>query len=654
MAHRAADRVTRHRFARGDDSGAVAIIVAFAMTALLLAVSMVVDFGIARVDRTINKASGDSAVMAGIRSLESGDGKARGWAGVCTALSYLRVNNPEYADLTGSNVVWRTGAGAVVAGDPCSSSVYQNMGCVPGDTSTWAWMDGTAGGGRLKVQIKSGYLLTEGNFPEETSLTSLTTDRGDTVQGGCQHVAVVVEESRAPSFGSIAPVSQLKTLTRSVARVTIGDKGQAVVALVLLERETCSALSLDGSFVNFVSGGYLTRPGMIHADSKGASCGQGKIFQVEQGEARILAEHAQSGSNPLAAGVIGSVALTGIAGADPTAVYSGDPGVRVRAQTDPTTLPLNQQVPTPRPLVGREPVDDRYLAGVTDVVGKAKSAWTSAPPADWALIEKCTLDGTVNGGTVTATNVYVRCTSKPDIDVKGFTFTGGGTIVFDKAVSVANGNSLTITDAEHVFVNGGVDVHDGVLRVNQPDAATECPVLSQPAAVDTRAVMVLNGGLSASVGASVNLCSTSVVLAKCPLPTTKGTAPVDNTSGSTCDDRVAISNAAVRWLAPDRIGADPQAADHKTLEDLALWGESSGRSGAEHGLRGQGTLQLSGVFFLPNANAFEMYGGAGVAVEKAQFVVRRLKLGGTSTFTLRPDPDDSIKLPYFGDFTLVR
>ncbi len=634
---------------RTDDAGVVAILVSVCMTAILLVVAMVIDFGIVRLDRTINKASADAAAAAGVRSLESGDGRARGWAGVCTALSYLRVNSPEYGDLVST---WRTGLSSPVTGDPCApGSSYLDQGCEPGNRDTWAVMMGSAAGGRILVEIRSGYVLSEGGFSEE-SLNSLASDTGDPVQAGCDHLAVIVQETKQPAMGSIVPVDELVTRIRSVARVTIGTQGQAVVALVLLERETCPTLSFDGSTVNFVSGAYLTRPGMIHSDSRGADCGNKRIYQVEQGTARILAEHAQTGSSPLAAGVIGSVALTGVAGTDPDVVYSGAPGERVRAQADPVAgVPIDQQVPTARPLIGRGPVDARYLTGVRQVVDAARTAWSAPAPAGWLTINQCTLDGSVHGGLVpaTVTNVYVSC-DRAKINAKAFEIQSPGTVVFSKPVSVANGDSLRITDAQRVYVNGGLDVASGALRVNDGGTA-DCPALPQPSPDSARAALVVNGSLNASVSASMHLCSTTVVLARCPLPSAPGTPPTDNA----CSDTVNVGGqATVRWTAPDAIGANPQPAHHRKLEDLALWGEASGPTSSPHALRGQGALRLGGVFFLPNANAFEVYGGAGISVEKAQFVVRRLVLAGTSTFLLRPDPEDSVTLPYFGDFSLVR
>ena len=85
---------------RTDQRGAVAILVSFAMVAILVAAAMVLDFGIARLDRQKNKAVADSAVAAGMRGLDMGDGRTHPFHGVCQALEFLKANKPALSSLT--------------------------------------------------------------------------------------------------------------------------------------------------------------------------------------------------------------------------------------------------------------------------------------------------------------------------------------------------------------------------------------------------------------------------------------------------------------------------------------------------------------------------------------------------------------------------
>ena len=87
-------RLTLRRCRRGTrtEQGAVAIVVAAAILALLVVTAMVLDFGLARMDRQVNKSAADNAVTAGIRGFDGGDANVYTFKGVCDALSYLRAN----------------------------------------------------------------------------------------------------------------------------------------------------------------------------------------------------------------------------------------------------------------------------------------------------------------------------------------------------------------------------------------------------------------------------------------------------------------------------------------------------------------------------------------------------------------------------------
>jgi hypothetical protein len=659
----------RSRAAAGDDTGAVALIVAISAMTLVLAAAMVIDFGIVRMDRTINKASADAAAAAGIRSVASGDGRPRAWRGVCDALAYLAVNNPEFATLNAASAdwtrTWTTGQGTVVSGDPCTNATYRNLGCDGTNSATWARFTastlatvGQPAQPRLTVRLLSAYQVADAG----TSADPAGVDQGDPAQGGCDQIGVLVTEARQPGLGSLATSGALVTHTRSVSRVTIGTQGEAVVALVLLEREGCPTLRLDGSTVIFRSGASGDRPGMIHSDSLAQGCGtNSRVYEVENGVDRIFAEHAVTGTGLKAQGVIGSAAL--VDNPASTNIWSGSPGERVRAESDPAAgLPLSAQKPIARPMVTRRPVDNRYLAAVRQVMNDAAATWTS-PAGGYTVVNlpsNCRLDAAVLGTAGASARVFVNCPSaSQSIDVEGdLAFTGSDTVVFNRPVSVTNTNALRIRDAQRVFVNGGVSVTNSAqFQVNHDGSAGACAALAQPAADDKRAVMVLNNALSAQTSSVTHLCNTSVILAKCqPLSATAVPAdypPTDNN----CTDSVSVSaQATVYWTAPDTKGATATALDHAKLEDLALWGESSGTVNAslEHRLTGSGAMQLSGLYFLPNANAFRVGGSSAVDVMKAQFVVRRLTLAGSSTFRLLPDPEDAVTVPYFGDFTLVR
>ena len=288
---------------RRSEDGAVAILVAMSMIGLLVVAGMVMDFGLIRADKTANKAATDSAAAAGVRVLDGGDGNTRPFQGACTALAYLKANDVELdgTKLTGS---WKYGNLAPVTGDPCvpGSAVYDDTTCVPSNTATWAWFSGTADAGRISVDIKTGYTFPDATlvpgttakaFPEDATVS----DPGVASQGGCDQLAVVMQETEKPGLGSLATSSSLTTSVRSVGRLTLNSTSEAAAALVLLERSGCPALTLNSAAAGVLVKGSGATPGSIHADSNGSvGCSAGTpVLQGNHSNA-VIAEPAVTGS----------------------------------------------------------------------------------------------------------------------------------------------------------------------------------------------------------------------------------------------------------------------------------------------------------------------------------------------------------------------
>src|SRR3954465_13057873 len=100
---------------RRGEQGVVAIIVALCVSMMAVVVGMVVDFGLVRIDRQVDKSAADAAATAGLHALNVGDSKARPFVGVCAALRYLRANGDRFGGVTSSTGTWATGAGTTVA-----------------------------------------------------------------------------------------------------------------------------------------------------------------------------------------------------------------------------------------------------------------------------------------------------------------------------------------------------------------------------------------------------------------------------------------------------------------------------------------------------------------------------------------------------------
>src|SRR4029079_505124 len=161
---------------------------------------LVIDFGLARSDKIANKGYADAAAAAGVRRLDGGDRTFKPFRGTCQALAYLKVNDPQLASMGGT---WSYGNGSSVGGDPCvAGSALQNASCTANTTSTWASYHGTLGD--TSVDIKSGYTTPDPAFDATGS-----GDNGVSVNGGCDQLAVIVQQSRTPGFGSLATSDDL-------------------------------------------------------------------------------------------------------------------------------------------------------------------------------------------------------------------------------------------------------------------------------------------------------------------------------------------------------------------------------------------------------------------------------------------------------------
>lgn len=628
---------------RGEH-GAVAVIMAAGLTAILVAGAFVLDFGIARVDRTSNKLTADAAALAGLGSLSDQDDTRRPWRAVCTAVSYLKANDD---DLTsGSSESWRRGNGTTVSA-PCSTpSVYDSL-CVPDGENTshasWARYDATSADGRVVVTISSGYQTPDPAFPEDAAAAS---DSGSATEGGCDQLAVIITESRSPGLGSLAVDGDIVTRIRSVGRAVPNQLSEHVPALILLERNACDALTV-GSNVSFIEVfGSGSAPGSIHADSLGNGSNCTSDATVIDGKfSKHIWAHAAASGSPRRPGSITVVASSGAPGAVPARATDG------AANTCAETVTATCAAATGRGIVGRRPADLRYLTGVRTALAAAAPLYNAtATPSGYVLQGgDCTFNSS-DTDNATTSPVFVNCPNGATFKDRVFTFANAPSVVFNGPVEIqsGSGSGLAAPKATRLYVRGrttagantGLVVKKG-LRLNNVSGDTACPGLTaQP-----RAQLVVGyGPLSGEASAAFRLCHTTALLAgnsaaACPVPATIGTAPTTNA----CTGSLNLSGgASVDWTAPNLI-TTRSATNTETntlLEDLAFWTETSAASG----MGGGGLVSLAGVFVAPNA-PFSLGGGSDSASRQdAQFMARSLQVTGNATVRMTPDPRDSIKI----------
>ncbi len=683
---------------RADERGAVAILVALLMTTLLVIAAMVLDFGLARVDRQIDRSATDAATLAGLHGLNAGDGAPHPFMGVCTAVRYLKVNSSRFSEINEATG-WKNGLGAAT-GNGCSDVVLRNKACRPTDKSTWArWgWTGSSGGVTLTVTVESGYDLAANQWKEDT-LPASSGDAGSSVHQGCDNLAVTVRQTRSPGLGSLATDSDLTTAIRSVGRIK-AVPGGAAPAMLLLKRTGCPVLATGASggssFIHVL--GALTsdgrsQPGTIHSDTDGAGCTGGNNGWVYGGLAPtgIVAYAAPMVGNPTLADTSKPGSITS------TAILEGRSGLVIRDSVDNVhgssaingTGGVKVEV-AGRSLVTRTLVDDRYFSGVKAGMSGASSVFASGTAGmptigGWvtfpAAVDACkpTPAQVTNLALTSTSKLYVDCSGKFVGDAGGTTI-DAGTVYFRGWVNPAS--TLRLPNAHHVYVGNHGSNADAIsignnasfevnVKAGNLDLSGNCSA-GQDA---SKATLSIWSGAFKQTSGLLRLCRTTTLMMGgrndgC-VPATAGVAPTTvpcpGISGGLGNGHFSQNGGNVDWTAPDTLNAT-SGADGLSLaaavaawqdpdgpEDLALWSESATSPSTTFGMSGGGLFRVRGVFMVPNADPFTIGGGASLNLTNAQFIASSMRLNGNTTnVTMSVDPNTAVSLPDQGLVGLVR
>lgn len=666
-----------------DERGAVAVMTAVLVPALLVIAGLVLDIGLVRVDRQTDKSAADAAALSGLTALqESGDGQPHPFVGVCQALRFLAKNSPRFAGVTSASGTWSTGAGGS-AGNGCTDTASRTKPCVEGDTTSWARFDwsGTYQGATLSVRIQSGYQLPDSAWPED-DLPAAGAFQDDGGQG-CNQLAVVVRQNRNSAFGAVAGSPTLSSAIRTVGRVKIASGGSAP-ALLLLRRTGCGILttgSSAGTSHVYVYGARSTngrtQPGTIHSDSDGSSCSS-SVF-MGRGSNGIAAYAAPQSANPslpdankpgIVSAFAGTLGLSGTTLRDSTSKVCGSATLNSE-----TACPGSDVIGLSR--VTRKLIDKRYLGTTRSMVANANSAvFTSLTSLNATTngyrVATCQPNGTVNSFTAaTATNdkLFVDCATPTSMPAA----TGYHTVVFNGVPSPSG--VMSLPDATKVYVFGsssnGINLGSGKLSVHTTGnlgSDGKCSGGQSSTTADKATVFVKNGPVNESNNGLLQLCYTTMVMmggqpGGC-LPTSDGSAPTATPCGGAVGTgQLTQTGGDVDWTAPnaldttlDTLGnptADASAgyADLNGPEDLALWTESAGSSG----MNGQASLHAVGVFMAPNADPFQVGGGACQSLNNAQYIVSSFGLNGANAcLKMTVDSQAAVQMPTVNQVGLVR
>jgi hypothetical protein len=421
----------------------------------------------------------------------------------------------------------------------------------------------------------------------------------------CQRLGVEITRDRDYAFAPVLGFDSGTTHVGAVARVDINAGEPEVVPLLVLEPVSCDALYASGQGSVTVAH-YMDTPGIIVVDSNGSggsgslNCNNGNRWTIDakgnnNGWIRALPT---DDADPIQPAIL-SFALSGTPGANASKSY--DPNDLTTGTGAVLGPPESWFRLYPRPQasyrrITRAPIDWRYNCQPTypDYLGIVEVDGCSAgTPAHIDLLE-ADYGGTGSPGF--SWNMWTdshSCSPAADAAVAGNWYVDcpGGFIV--------NGVDIIFSSGDVVF-DGTVDLRSsGTLTVN---------TTSEDRVVYVRGT----GNLIKTAQASITLNQTMVYLAG---------GYLDLVGGS----------GGLRWTAP-------LAGD---FEDLALWAEAE----AEFEIGGQAGNLLTGTFFTPLSNPFILAGQAGQFQTSAQFLTRRLEVGGQGEVLMHPDPDRQTPIP---------
>ena len=645
-------RVLRRRNRCQGEQGAFIIVWALLLVGLLTMVAIVIDLGQARAERRTDQSIADFAALAASNQLSSSPSSA------CQdAWAYIQNNAPGLP------------SGASM---PCNQFI---PGCPNSPNSVPA-----TGTGPYTITFEypvSDAEISDSRFTPNGSGYGLGPNDGST----CQRFKVTVARTRNSMFAGIVNEFQRTAHASAVMRLTPGQT-KNVPSLWLLDPTGCIAMDVSGGSHVFVGQQGVpsnpdpslqkTIPGLITVDSDGSTCGVKKTVNIGGSGTEVWAI-------PTSGDPSGSISLFSLpAGTDcstaPNACNQGDVNsgrlqpvpvsrseratrtpldwtYNCKSASDPSALSYVLPAPgstTAYPkyhsvvTIGDCPIPtdrttppyiDQLRAYVTDTSGYVPAGFQK-----WTTSTLVTIDGVIplpiGGSRCNPNGVVIALPANYVVDCPGgFKASGsgqnagqvwiqGGNVVFDGPVSISGNGYLT--------VNG---LLDGSMPPSPSNLTGACAGSFDPTTGDVITPPVLCPTYSSAHAAYVYMRSGDLSM-------NGGNLALNNTVLYQSSGALKITaGAPPRWFAPTE-GA---------FNKLALWSEQS----ASYTLNGGGNLQLQGVFFAPEADAFNLTGNGNFPSLHAQFIAYHLNVSGGGVLTLVPDPTVNIKAPDVGG-TLIR
>ena len=577
------------------DAGVVIILVALAMTSLLIVAAIVIDLGYMRGSARADQSIADLAALAGGEDLEN-----QRHVDACEAMiDYLNRNADDMP--------------AIDAGDFCV-----DMGDTTCTDGTLEQAVPTTTSGKYTVSVEFPVPDEPGAYPA----------MGAGVEDGppCDRMRLTVNSIEPAFFGRVVGANEYEVARSATLRAGPGETAKAP-ALWLLEPYGCNALATGGAGTSIVVGDMAASPpieGLVTVDSNGTQpngtdgcSGGATTVDVSQGKIHALPTTLPSGADR----ELGEIRLV--------AMSKWNPACQVPA-CDPADVQNLRLAPTPIYVprrATRAPVDHRwncktgypaYDVGTTgfpgieipDCLNAAEvppyidllraRVGTSGPPTGFGTYprpgvptDKCNVEGAV---VLPAGNWYVNCAN----------------------LQVSGGTSITFTGGNVVTRGGITSTGNGTVTLNNNNPSTLLPTTCLPPVGGTMCTD------SSANAAWLYMRSGDLDI--------KGPFTANRTMVLINDGAIKLTGGgSFTWTAPTE----------GPFSGLASWAEKPG----SYAVTGGGVVTMAGAFFTPYANAMSISGGGNWDVRGAQFISRRLTASGGANLTMAPNPVVALTLP---------
>jgi hypothetical protein len=587
--------VRSRRFDASDESGVVVILVALALTSLLIIAAIVIDLGYLRGSARADQSIADLAALAGGEDLEN-----ERHVDACEAMiDYLNRNARDMP--------------AIDAADFCVDMA--DTVCTDGDLDQAV---ATTTAGKYTITIEFPVPDEPGPYPA----------MGAGLEDGppCDRMRLSVDSVEPSFFGGIVGASEYEVARSATLRAGPGETAKAP-ALWLLEPYGCNSLATGGAGTSIVVGDMSAVPpieGLVTVDSNGTqtsgsgSCSGGATtVDVSQGRIHALPTSLPTGSDQ----ELGEIRLFAMSKwAEACAIPACDPADVVAGRLAPTPIHVPRRAT-------RAPVDYRwncktgypaYDVGTTGYPGieipdcpvaatvppyidllRALVGTSGAPsgfgtyPRPGVPSDKCNVDGHV---VLPAGNWFVNCAN----------------------LQVGGGTSITFSGGNVVTRGSIVSTGDGRVTLNTSNPSTTLPSTCLPPV----------GGAMCTDSSS----NAGWLYLRAGDLDIKGPFTANHTVVYIHDGFIKLTGGgSFSWTTPTE---GPFAG-------LSAWAEKPGA----YAVTGGGVVTMSGAFFTPFANDMHISGGGSWDVKGAQFISRRLTASGGANLTMAPNPIVALTLP---------